>query len=717
MDEVLRAARRYHDLGMAIIWLQPKSKRPVQLGWTTGERLPWDSLKGNYRPGMNIGVRLGSASKIGNSFLACLDVDIRGREFEKDAEGALQEATDEMGLKVSDFHEVKSGGGMNSRHLYFLTDSPFKQVAFGKGPVKKSWEVVAYSEGRQMVLPPSIHPETGKKYTWGAGGGKEFALGQVPTPRESERKPGGGGSSDPIIENWTAVPGARLLLCELPPKMRELIETGRCEDRSASLVPATRALMSIGASAHEILSVLTDPAFGLAQCPYDHAQTRDREKAVRWLWKYTVEKVWQEHHAPPAVFKKVERGLPAPEVETSWMDQLHRTREGQIKTDVFNTGLIIKHELGDGTFQKNEFTNRIVFGKKTFWGKSPGEQVTDEDIHIIQDWLCKKFEVNASQGFIWTGVIVTAKAHAFHPVREYLKSLEWDGVPRVDSWLKTYIGADMPEPYLSEVSRKFLLAAVARVFRPGCKFDHILVLEGMQGIGKSSVPQILASPAWFLGQLPNLRDKDSLIALQGAWFIEISELATLRRVDSESYKAFFSGAVDKFRAPYGRVTEEYPRQCVFMGTTNHEDYLSDNTGNRRFWPVKVKNCKFVKLKADRDQLWAEAYEMWKIFTEELYLTGEAVKQSEEIQQSRVAENEEMMLKSMFHGWEEKEQGMHETDRFDLERFRLSDLFEPRGPFSNVPKRNQTLQLAARVLKEIGFRKTVSSGTPYWRVGR
>lgn len=198
---------------------------------------------------------------------------------------------------------------------------------------------------------------------------------------------------------------------------------------------------------------------------------------------------------------------------------------------------------------------------------------------------------------------------ANHPVREYLDGLLWDQQPRLDTWLVEYLAADCTDgiSYLEQVGAKFLIAAVARIFQPGCKVDNMIVLEGEQNLGKSTILSTLASGPWFSDCLPaDLGAKDAMVHLQGKWICEMPELSQLKRSEVETIKAFVSRRTDKFRPPYGRQEIEYPRQCVFAGTTNSDRYLVDDTGNRRFWVVKVGRCDFDRLKADRDQLWAEA---------------------------------------------------------------------------------------------------------------
>ena len=186
-------------------------------------------------------------------------------------------------------------------------------------------------------------------------------------------------------------------------------------------------------------------------------------------------------------------------------------------------------------------------------------------------------------------VTKVADDRAYHPLRAYLAGLpEWDGSPRVDTLLIDYLGAT-DNAYIRAVTRKTLCAAAARVYSPGCKFDTILVLNGPQGIGKSTLIAKLGGE-WFSDslQLSDTHDKTAAEKLQGYWILEIGELAGLRKAEVETLRSFLSRQNDIYRASFGRRATPHPRQCVFIGTTNAESgYLRDTTGNRRFWPVKV----------------------------------------------------------------------------------------------------------------------------------
>ena len=190
--------------------------------------------------------------------------------------------------------------------------------------------------------------------------------------------------------------------------------------------------------------------------------------------------------------------------------------------------------------------------------------------------------------------------------------LQWDGKPRIDHWLVNTFDCDNTD-YHRAVSAKFLIASVRRVMHPGCKFDHMMILEGFQGLGKSTVLRKLFGDDNFTDQIPDdLKSKDASMSLMGVWCLEFSEIDHLIRSEVEVIKAFLSRQIERFRPPYGRGFIDRPRQIVMVGTTNLDDYLKDSTGNRRFWPVSCKTASVEFIEANRDQLWAEAVYREKI---------------------------------------------------------------------------------------------------------
>jgi hypothetical protein len=236
-----------------------------------------------------------------------------------------------------------------------------------------------------------------------------------------------------------------------------------------------------------------------------------------------------------------------------------------------------------------------------------GAIMTDDKMEKLWLDIDERFSMLPPRDFFHTVVMDAARRNTFHPVRDYLDSLSWDGAKRLDKWLVTYCGAAATK-YTRAVGAITLIAAVRRVRKPGCKFDEMLILESPQGTLKSELLAALAvHQEWFSDDLPlNADSKKVIEQLQGKWIVEAAEMSGMRRADVEHLKSLLSRQVDRSRLSYGRITTEQPRECVVIGTTNHPIYLRDLTGNRRFWPVRVTEIDLESFKRDRDQLWAEA---------------------------------------------------------------------------------------------------------------
>jgi predicted P-loop ATPase len=260
-----------------------------------------------------------------------------------------------------------------------------------------------------------------------------------------------------------------------------------------------------------------------------------------------------------------------------------------------------------GALAFDEFAQEIITTRPLPWDDATITHARpwgDADDVRCAEWL-QRHEINVPPVVVSRSVVAVARNIRVHPVRDYLQSLTWDGTPRIDSWTVTHLGAEDTRLHRA-VGALWLISAVARIMRPGCKADHMLILEGPQGIKKSTALKLLASDAWFTDELAELGSKDAAQQMRGVWVIEMAELDAIGRTEVSRIKAFLTRTTDRYRPPYERYVVTVPRQCVFAGTVNPETYLRDETGNRRFWPVRCGEIDLAALARDRDQLWAEA---------------------------------------------------------------------------------------------------------------
>jgi len=763
MKEVTAELKRLYDMGFAIHWLRPRSKIPVKKGWTTGPRFTWKELNAQFKPGYNPGVRLGEPSKLSNGYLAIIDVDIKSEKEKHKLE--VEKELNRLFPEVKTAPVVLSGRGNGSAHYYIATktpNNPDELKARSKNTVKvkipsvppntkeksqltadelkqgirlrPAWEISLMSTGRQAAIAGAIHPDTGNKYTWG-----KPLEGAVPVV-----KPPAGSGTNPPLKDAPTSPKTRSewnledLDAEdfnLPgDQIQALVSGTGVEDRSNKIYALCMSWVQRGLTDEQILSLLTRSDYYLGRTGFDHARTANRQRAARWVEKYCLSKAKNrvddtyfdiEEITPTEKKSKQERFYLTPMGcekygVGSWCDQLElkhiaKGKPPLIRNTYLNLRLILGNTCSNGAFVKRDvFAGRDTYTCDTPWGMKKGDERSagQEDALIAKEWLCDTFGMDPPLNAIDEVINTIAVQHTFHPVKEYLESLQWDGVERVENAFEYYLGAKMPQPYLKDVSRKFFLACVKRIYEPGCKHDDVVILEGFQGIGKSTFPETLASSKWFLEGLPDLRDKDAALNLQGAWLCEFGELMQVNKAALDVAKTFVARSVDRVRPPYGVRRVNYPRSTVFIGTTDKYDYLTDSAGNRRWLPVRVRQCKFDELKKDRDQLWAEAVNLYFFCNEPLYLTGAAKEQAKNVQETRRVEDEGDSMRTRFLNWINEQI----AEKNSISEFTIADLFE-NGPFSTFPATKSNTMRAGEVLRVAGYSKHHTSKGNVWRVAR
>lgn len=306
------------------------------------------------------------------------------------------------------------------------------------------------------------------------------------------------------------------------------------------------------------------------------------------------------------------RNLKPPEGEpdTYWEKTLELNDKQRIMPTLRNAVEILTMDSNwKGVLAFDEFANDVVKTSAPPWKDAQAGPWSDSDDSEAMIWLSHHYEINFEHKTLLRAVNAAANRRRVHPVREYFAGLKWDGTPRVQKWLHTYLGS-LDDEYARAVGTKFLVSAVARVMRPGCKADNVLILEGEQGRWKSTALSVLAG-AWFMDTPFTLGDKDAFLVIRGSLIVELAELDGFSRAESSRAKAFFSSPADTFVPKYVARAVRVPRQCVFVGTVNHGTYLRDTTGNRRYWPVRIDRGQIDELRADRDQIWAEAVHLYE----------------------------------------------------------------------------------------------------------
>jgi predicted P-loop ATPase len=560
-----------------------------------------------------------------------LIIDIDPRNFGWVLNGVLVEAgtpgavrdkplarlVEKIGTPLDSF-TVRTGG--NGLHVYMRKPADI----LVRNSLKEFPGIEFKAAGRQVVGPGSIHPETKQEYAIVKGSPSAIAecpeallqlIARTAVPFDEL------GTGKYINDAATQGRYLDYLQHAAVPSVE-----GRGGDANAFKVAcAGRDLALPPAVTWELMLEVWNP-----KCAPPWEPEELKAKVIN-AYKYAQGAVGTAH--PSKDFEKIEPAPAAPKEEDIAWDT---TPQGAVRK-TFNNLLNYFRTSNSGlrgVFGYNEFTAQVEFTNPAPWHRGvlprfPG--VGDNDLKMLKGHLVKRCGFEMQVGVIEEAVLITAKANAFHPVREYLNSLAWDGKPRLDMWLCDYLGVE-DSPYTRAAARKVLCAAVMRVMKPGVKFDNVLVLEGDQGVGKSTVIKILGGK-WAGDFEVDPHNKDTVQLMQGKWLIEMPDLARIKDADLDAVKAFLSRDTDKVRFAYGRLATDLPRQSIFIASYNpgaDETYLKDDTGNRRWWPVRCRPegglVDFAQFKEARNQLWAEAMNIVKTRGERLYMDTTELKQ-------------------------------------------------------------------------------------------
>jgi predicted P-loop ATPase len=298
-----------------------------------------------------------------------------------------------------------------------------------------------------------------------------------------------------------------------------------------------------------------------------------------------------------------------------WRDDLTRNREGKIEATTHNITLILANDPSlDGLFYLDEFANRVALTREGPWPGGNKDEFTDIDGTELSAWCGSPhhYRVSPKPDAVMSCVEAVSRRRARHPVREYLRGLKWDGVKRVESMFAVLFGSE-DSTYTRKAALCFMVSAVARILwvdplarHNGAQVDFMLILEGEQGVRKTSAVRTLFSAAWYMEAMESPAGKDFYQSLRGRWCVEIGEMDSFNKSDVTKVKQAITSRFDTYRPSYGRVSRSFRRECVFVGTTNESEYLRDSTGARRFLPIRVSSVHIAKIEDQRDQLWAEA---------------------------------------------------------------------------------------------------------------
>lgn len=639
MSKFLEAALRYAALGWRVFPLRVRGKEPIIDNGSTGATNDINQIRTWWArwPNANIGLATGHQFFI-------LDVDPRHNGDE-----SLESLELNNGSLPPTLQQISGGGG---QHRAFRIP-PGLRIPNSQGKIANGLDIKG--AGGYIVAWPSIHPDTGRQYEW--DGIAEFeqqpilecpqwlidlAINNDGKPFEVPDKISKGKQHSTLVraaglmrgagftpeEIFAAIWVTNITRCEEPgpeKNIRQIAESagkwaqgdrlnGNSNGRAAGHLSDPDIQAEIEIPWTERLSVARQLVTEALTTP-SHKLYGSRDNPAPYLVALANVGELEQKAARRLLKEKFKSDFVAKE----WDLQLAHEKSKLVKQDQQKTPYILNSEGGlrVGVANAitmiaalpvawNSFSCRAFLTSAAPWG-SEGNWTDYDDIKAAEWCQHQGLHIPPTVAMDASLAVARDRKPYYHPVTEYLKSITWDGASRLNTWMRDFLGAPDSD-YTRAVAAKWAISAVRRVFDPGCQADYTIVLEGTQGKRKSTALRTLVGPEWFSDDITDIGSKDSAIQLQGKWVVELAELDAFRRAEITTIKAWLVRREDHFRPPYGRRAEDFPRQNVFAASTNKEDWGMDDTGLRRFWPVRCGEIKIEALAAARDQLWAEAYQ-------------------------------------------------------------------------------------------------------------